>query len=338
MAEYSIVRAHAMLTKFLKPQVLEGLAVARNVSDLLTLLLPTEYGKYIERGKEASVASIKRIAEKVFEERVNKVLEDAPSGMKELIKAYLSKFDVENLLNIIKFIKAEIPPSDFVSEITKFHFLKLDAERLIEAQNVDSLFKMLTGTEYEIPKDVLELYSKYDSVLPIEFYFKKKYYTILFEKVKKIPREDQDKIIKFLKQDAEIENVFTVVSGTLYDYTHEILIPFIIPYHYKLSTNTLLQVVNAKNRKQILEMLSPYKKIVGLLLDRREGLAKVEKFRRLKKFVEGDLINAFISQAYLFYFVFFAEIELRDLYFVAVATQYNVPPEEKLAHLIAYMQ
>ncbi|MGQ4834127.1 MAG: V-type ATPase subunit [Candidatus Asgardarchaeia archaeon] len=338
MAEYSIVRAHAMLTKFLKPQVLEGLAVARSINDLLTLLLPTEYGKYIERGKEVTVVTIKRVFEKVFEERITKVLEDAPANVKKFIDAYLSKFDIENLLNIIKFKKAEIPPSEFLSEISRFYFLKLDLEKLVNAPNVDAIFKSLAGTDYEIPNDVLELYSKYDSILPIEFYFRKQYYTILFERIKKIPREDRERIMKFLKQDAEIENIFTVVSGTLYNYTPEIITPFIIPYYSKLSHNIFLQVTKTKNKKQIINLLSPYRKIVSLLLDRKDALAKVNKFRILREYIEKDLVNMFIEISYLFYFVFLAEIELRDLYFVAIATQYNVPPEEKLAYLISYTQ
>jgi len=335
MAEYPIVRAHGMMTELLPPNVLEGLAVARSLEDLLTLLLPTKYGKYIERGKAPSISSVKRIIDRVFEERVSVLIKGAPKKVQDFIIVYLSKFDIENIVNILKFKKAEIPTSEILEKISKFYFLRFDVEKMLEAKSVEEiLHKIARYTDYKIPDYVIELYRKYDSILPLEFYLKKKYFDLVFSELRELPRDDRERIEKILRLEADIENIFSATAGYLYKYSEEIAKIAFIPYTYKISMYSLKHVLSAKSNKEVLELLSPYKNVVNLILNRRETLARIEGYRIIKNRVRKDIVSTFIDIAFIYYFIILAEMEMRDLHFVTIATQFNVSPKEKIAHLI----
>lgn len=335
MSEYPIVRAHAMITKFLPPDILKGLAVARSLEDLLTLLFPTEYGKYIRREKVPSISSVKKIVDRVFEDRITTVLKDAPKKVQDFIATYLSKFDIENIINILKFKKAETPIHEILEKISRFYFLRINIEELLEAKNIEELLlKIMKYTGYKIPEHVIELYRKYDSILPLEFYLKRKYFDDVFLELMRLPRNSRRRIENVVRVEVDIENVFNATTSYLHRYSEEVIKIAFIPYPCKVNIHSLRRVISARSNKEVIELLAPYEKVVSLILDGKDGLAKVEGYRIIRSHIRRGITEGFIDIAFIYYFVVLAEIEMRDLHFVTIATQFNVPPKEKIAHLI----
>lgn len=333
MENYVITRAHAMFTRLLPPSVIEGLTAAKNLNDLATLLMPTEYGRELVRGKELTEKQFVDAFIRVFEKRVNVLLESAEGYLKDFVEAYFSKYVINIIVSIIRHKLTDTPLKIETIQIPfreRYKFIK----NLMETKKITEIVDVLKNTNYAISQEILNTVLKTNNTLLLEFYYKKMYYKNLLEKINKMPRTDRQVIKHILLSYIDIENIFTAVAPFLYEYTPEVVREFIIQPTYKIPMNVLDSILKAKTEKQIRDALFQYRSIVRHLLNRNETLAETEKYRYVKEQVIKQKLLAFVEPTYLFIYISLAEFEMIDLQFIVYATRFAIPPEDKLMHII----
>ncbi|MGQ4913615.1 MAG: V-type ATPase subunit [Candidatus Asgardarchaeia archaeon] len=333
MENYVITRAHAMYTKLLPKNVIEGLAAARSLSDIATLLMPTEYGKKLVRGKELTESELIQAFLNVFEDRVTILMQGSEGYLKEFIEAYFDKYVIDVISSIVKHKLTDTPielKELHIPFAERYNFVK----NLVAVKKIEEIQDILRGTPFELSSEIIDELKRTKNPLILDCFYKKRYYKNLLSKINKMPREDREIVRRIILTYVDVDNIFFAIAPFVYGYSKDIAKRCFIEPQYRVPLNMLMQVINAKSEKQIRDALEGYRFVVKHILEKNETLAEVEKYRYVKRNVLKQLLPAFISPTYLFCYITLAEFEFMDLRFIVYATRYTIPAAEKIAHLI----
>ncbi len=320
------------MTHLLTPQVINALANAKNLQEIMDTLTPTDYGRSLREQEQINAFTLEGIFKRKLMERCEHLLKTAPEEVVEFLLGYYRKFEIQNISRVLrsKISRAPIQPFEYAL-FPNERFSTVDIEGMTEASDAEEFIASLRKTHYSDVVNSLEWYRKYDSFLPIEFHLKKIYFGMLFQDLKRIPIDDREKVGRLIRTEVDIANCFTSIAASLYGYDKELIESLLIPFPLKLSLKTLRSVIERENPPEILDLLSPYSEVAKqLLLFKDEIAAQTEAFRLLRDEVIRNKTNAILDFTYVMSYLFLCEFECRDLTFIAVSLQYNIKPENYL--------
>ena len=333
MSNYLIVRTHAWMQELLSPEVMRLLIDAKNLSEIVAILTPTEYGEYIVL-QELNAENLKLAYNEVLSKRIARILGTAIEGNIDYFKAYLRKYEIENIIRILRFKVSETPRSEIEKYLFHFSVTKFDLEPLLTAENIDQAIVELEHTPYAFPEDILELYQEFNTTLPLESHLKKIYYLNLLDALKHLPAQDRSYIEGIIKSSVDIENCSIAIASFVYGYSPELVERLLIPYTRKISMANLRKTVYASRAEEILGYLSPYREIVKELLHKNDIIATILSRRQIRSLYRKMYVHIASSISYVLMYLSYSEDEWRDLSYLTFALQYNIPHEEKERYLI----
>ena len=333
MSTYLIVRTHTWMQNLLPPDIMRLLIDAKNLSEIVAILTPTEYGEFVVL-QNLTAENLKLAYNEVFSKRIARILHAAIEGNVEYFKAYLRKYEIENIIRILRFKVSGTARNEIEKYLFHFSVTNFNLEPLLTAETIDQAIAELEHTPYEFPEEVLSMYQEFNSTLPLESHLKKVYYLGLLEALKHLPSEDRGYIEEIIKSSVDIENCSTAVASLVYGYSPELIERLLIPYTQKVSMANLRKSVYATRPEEILEYLSPYRDIVEELLKKNDIIATILSRREIRKLYKKIYVKIASSISYVLMYLSYSEDEWHDLSYLTFALQYNIPREEKERYLI----
>ncbi len=326
MSKYLPVRAHGLKTRLLPKNIYDALLVASSIKDIVSTLSATEYGTKIEKREEITPDEFANTIKSVFVDRIN-LIAGIPtiSGIRDFILSFLKRYEIENIMRVLRGIKAGKSVEEIMSNLLNIKYGKIQLNLLIQSRSMDKAIEILNQHGYGISNEAVELYKKYDSLLPIEMDLIKGYYSDILRTLKSLPKNERAAIEKLLRMEADIENIFTAVSPYLYGYSQELVDTLLIPYTLKIPLEVFKKVSGIKNDREIMNLLSPYEEIIKLILSKDELKARIEANRLLYKLLEGQAISHSVGIPYVIYVIKMMEYEWKTLTYITYIVHYRQP-------------
>jgi len=328
LSTYLVARAHGLNTRLLPPNFFEALASVKKIREIINLLSPTEYSKYIEKGEEIDIESLYKVFAQVFSDRLRLIsIIPLSRDLAEFRDNIIMKYEIENVIKILLGLKAK---KDF-NEIEKYLIpglkSKINYNELYQERTVERAIQYLKTKGFRIGEKALELYTKYDTILPIEKELLRNNYKKLIEKASKLGRETKMLVKKLVGIESDIENIFTSTASLLYGYSTELIENLILPFPGKVDTKTFLAIVNSRNPREALEKLSMYNEITVPLLNKDEFKAKIASLKYLSSFLNSYKISSSMTPPYLLYLIRKMEYEYKYLIYISYSIYYGSKPE-----------
>lgn len=332
MPEYLIVRCHGLATHLLPSQVIEGLASSRNLQDFANMLGPTDYGERVRGLKKIDAHGLERIFNEELAKRYRRVIEAAPDNLKEFLKAYCRRLEVQAISRILrgKFsksppqeIKRTLPPLDGLSEI--------NLDKIVEAESVEKALELLKPSPYKEIIGSLDLCRKYRTSLPLELHLKRAYYTMVLDALQSLPGDDRERIRTLLGIEIDTANCFTALAPFLHGHSPELVKQLFIPYFFKLAPSKLEEIAEAKSPHTVAKLLATYRDLARALVEERdEVLAETVSLTILKKEAVRQMVVSSVAFTYVVCFLILCEVERRNLVFLAFSLEQNLEPKNYL--------
>ncbi|MCW3976226.1 MAG: V-type ATPase subunit [Candidatus Bathyarchaeota archaeon] len=335
MHTYLITRCHGLITHLLSPQIIESLSTTKTFQEILDILNPTDYGRNIREKDQIDAFKLENIFNKKLIDRCEYLLKVAPENIREFLITYYRKFEIQNIMRLFrgKISRVPIEISEYalfpVEDISRINF-----EVMAETGDAEEFILTLKNTPYGQVIKSIEWYRKYNSFLPIEFHLKQIYYNMVFQTLGCLPKEDKEKVSRLIRAHIDIENCFTIIASSVYNYDEELIESLLIPYPLRLSLPTLKKVIRTQSPQEILKLMSPYSEVLKHSLTKDETLAHTAALRLLLNEVMQQRIIDSMNFTYVMYYLFLCEFECRDLTFIAIAKHHNIEPGSYLVHKI----
>nr|NIQ05119.1 V-type ATPase subunit [Candidatus Korarchaeota archaeon]NIU84229.1 hypothetical protein [Candidatus Thorarchaeota archaeon]NIW13591.1 hypothetical protein [Candidatus Thorarchaeota archaeon]NIW51408.1 hypothetical protein [Candidatus Korarchaeota archaeon] len=285
--------------------------------------LQTDYRNIVRNLGNITADSLYGGYKEKFIAQCNLLQKHAGRGLKKFLTRYLEKYEVENLIKLIRRKETNRPVSK--REILELPFSKLPYSKLFQAENSTEIFNLLNGSPYELEEEVIDLYTDYSSLLPVEGYLWKKFYERVMKSVGKLP-DSGKKIREMLMMEIDIRNCFIAAGPPLYGYSPDLAEALLIRPPLKISLLDLKNFLHSKEPQEVLEG-RPYRLIRKLLLKGEEGKAEVEASRYIIGWLMEKKRMNFVSSLYVMLYLKLCEAEFKNLTTLTYGVKYNLPPE-----------
>lgn len=329
---YLVVRCHGLATRLLPGNVLEALASARAIQDLVSILTPTDYGRKIVGLERVDARTLEGAFKQVLAERFRYVVRLAPENLEGFLKAYARRLEVGNLSRLLRGKYSAAPPGEIRTWLTPLEGLSgLDYEALSEAESLEKALELLEGTPYEGLEGYVEPCRRYGSILPLEYALKGLYYEDLLRHAERLPPESRGAALALIGLEVDLANVFTSLAPLVYGYSEDLTVQLLIPFHRRAPGLKLMEAVKARTHQAALEALAPYSRIAEHIIAGRDDLAEVERLKLLRGEAMDAMHGAPIELPYVLGYLSLCELECRDLSLIAVAVEHGVNPKGYLS-------
>ncbi|MFQ5920398.1 MAG: V-type ATPase subunit [Nitrososphaerales archaeon] len=332
----------ALSLNFLSKDYILNLLRARDVGEIVKQLASTWYGPHIERA--ASLYKPPELVEVALNRHlvgVNKIaMEAAPFSGKSAIRAYLAKWDIQN----IELILSSKSLGKTITETEHFLVSSRNLPAGVSGGNIphDEIKILLSQPSVEAVVNQLVRYG-YGTVLmqrmgeyqknadlgPMMAALQGYYYAALLEALK-FYQGDEGVIRELIRAEIDKKNILSLLKAKETNLEKDVIVHHLIEGG-NIPTGQLGEMYTAKNVEELAGNLGTYYKL-------EEGFEHYKKTKSLTDFEAA--LDKFISETYfrrlktlplsigtIFYFVMQAERERENLRKIAYGKHYNMPAE-----------
>jgi ATP synthase A1 C subunit len=346
-------RFKAILPHLLPKEAYGPLVQARDLTDVLKLLEPTVYGAELAqvgattKGSAAFEVAINR----VLVRRLRLVQEAAPFAGKSLVRAYLRRWDIENLSLILsakaegrpiaetetQLISAREAPAGLVAGTMTLD----DLRQLLALPSLDAIVNQLVKFGYGgtlLP--LLEGYERTHDIFPLFSALQKEYYRSILESAKFF-QGDEWVIREFIRSEVDGKNLLLLLKGKDANVPVEVVVERWIDggtlgrerVQDLYTVRSVAELVSQLEGKfpALAEALPAYQDPAGMrsLVPFEIALTRERVVRELKRLRSFPL-----SICILFSFLLLAEMERADLRRIVYGKLYGVSADEVSRALI----
>ena len=325
---YLICRTHGYASKLLRKDLIRELATCRSLQQLAERLSDTEYGPRLKTAQ--TILDFEKALAEVFVGRLSALLELAPSKVKDFIKSYLRRYEIQNLVWIARMklggasedeIRRMLIPVKGVS--------KLDIELLIKAKNLSELIKAIKKSgAYLLPKEV-------ENVIDFEAELWRSYYAQIFKKLSRVPVSDRQDVKNLLGLELDLVNLKICMLSVVGKLDRRLVKKLLIDNPAGASRSKLIRLLSEGDEKIFLEHFPRYRSFLMSAASGDDWLPEVEKFRIVRRFAESRKVSKFVNFFYVLKYIMDSEAEYRDLRSIAIAVHHGIPPESRLRLLVS---
>jgi V/A-type H+/Na+-transporting ATPase subunit C len=346
-------RFKAILPTLLPKEAYTPLVQARDLTDTLKLLEPTLYGPELAQAAATAKGSA------VFEIAINRVLvrrlrlvqEAAPFAGRSLIRAYLRRFDIENLSLVLsakaegrainetesQLISARETPAGLVAGTMSLD----DLRQLLALPSLDAIVNQLVKFGYGgtlLP--LLEGYERTHDIFPLLSALQKEYYRNILESAKFF-QGDEWVIREFVRSEVDTKNLLLMLKGKDAGVPVEVVLERFIDGG-SIARDRVADLYNVRSVPELVaqlegrfpalaEALPAYQDAEGMrsLVPFEIALTRERVVRELKRLRSFPL-----SISILFSFLLLSEMERADLRRIVYGKLYGVSPDEVARSLI----
>jgi V/A-type H+-transporting ATPase subunit C len=335
----SFGRLQSISINFLKPEFLENLLKANDVSEMIKLLESTWYGEEIK--KAASVYHGPSLLEIVINHHlveINKIiLEAAPFNGKNAVRAYLSKWDLYNIELILssKMMGRTITETESLlvsnrnvpAGISAGNIPHDEIKIILSESGVEGVVNRLAKYGYgvELMKH-LDEFQKTGDLGPMMSALHESYYQKLLESLKFF-QGDEGTIRELIRAQIDKKNVLNLMKAKDSGIEKEMVARHLVEGG-QISSKELLDIYEVKDVAEI----------IGKIESRFNLTEALEHYKTSKSLIDFEIaISQFINTTYvkklknialsigtIFYFIFNAENEHENLKRITYGKRYNL--------------
>ena len=325
MITYLICKCHVYESKLLPKRLILELASVSKLEDFVGILSATIYGQRISEAK--NVWDVEATLTEIFIDRLSTLLKISPENVKEFLIQYYRRFEVQNMVRIMRMKLAHEPIEPIEELIIPSEKLGgMDLDPFMKARDLNEFMSLLAGTTY---KRISEM--KIENPLILESMFRWIYYRGVFDKVSRIPRDDRSDVMEILGIELDLHNLRVWMLPILYGYDRKLAESLLIDNPAGKSKRLLMEL---RSVKEFLEEFPRYRGFIEALIRREEWRAEIEYFKILKDEVDKRRISKYVNFFYVLKYILDCEVEYRNLRSIAISIHYNLPMDVRRSLLI----
>jgi V/A-type H+/Na+-transporting ATPase subunit C len=346
-------RFKAILPTLLPKDAYPPLVQARDLTDALKLLEPTVYGpELVQAGATARGAAVFEVAiNRVLVRRLRLVQDAAPFAGKSLIRAYLRRWDIENISLILsaksegrtlaetesQLISSRETPAGLVAGPMTLD----DLRQVLALPTLDAVVNQLVKFGYGgtlLP--LLDGYQRTHDIFPLLSALQKEYYRNILESAKFF-QGDEWVVREFVRSEIDGKNVLLLLKGKDANVPVEVVLERFIDGG-SIARDRIADLYNVRSVAELVgqlearfpaltEALPSYQAASGMrsLVPFEIALTRERVVRELKRLRSFPL-----SICILFSFLLLSEMERADLRRIVYGKLYGVSADEVSRSLI----
>ena len=335
----SFGRLQSISINFLKPDFLENLLKANDVSEMIKLLESTWYGQEIK--KAASVYQGPALLEVVLNRHlveINKIiLEAAPFNGKNAVRAYLSKWDLYNIELILssKMMGRAITETESMlvssrnvpAGIAAGNIPHDDIKIILSESGVEGVVNKLAKYGYgvELMKH-LDEFQKTGDLGPMMSALHESYYQKLLESLKFF-QGDEGSIRELIRAEIDKKNVLNLMKAKESGIEKEMVARHLVEGG-QISSKELLDIYEVKDVAEIIGKIESRFKLTEALELYKTSKSLIDFEISITQFINTTYVkklkNIALSIGTIFYFIFNAENEHDNLKRITYGKRYNL--------------
>ena len=335
----SFGRLQSISINFLKPDFLETLLKANDVSEMIKLLESTWYGEEIK--KAASVYQGPALLEVVLNRHlveINKIiLEAAPFNGKNAVRAYLSKWDLYNIELILssKMMGRAITETESMlvssrnvpAGIAAGNIPHDDIKIILSESGVEGVVNKLAKYGYgvELMKH-LDEFQKTGDLGPMMSALHESYYQKLLESLKFF-QGDEGSIRELIRAEIDKKNVLNLMKAKESGIEKEMVARHLVEGG-QISSKELLDIYEVKDVTEIIGKIDSRFKLTEALELYKTSKSLIDFEISITQFINTTYVkklkNIALSIGTIFYFIFNAENEHDNLKRITYGKRYNL--------------
>lgn len=312
---------------------LERLAECKSLEEFASELKETVYG---EKLAKVTLPYTSKVFERVFRESLievsTKIVQNSPETVSPFIKAYLLKFELENIKTILRAASVGLPYDEITSKIY------LPVEAFLKRQDI--ILKAAMAIQVKSVVDVLKttIYGpllvaglrKYEETGSTKFFdilLDRMFYEHFGERFKALPKKEQKNVFFYVSREIDKFNILTILRAKILGYDPHWIRVAILRDYYNVTEQIIEALLMADNFDSALSIIkqSYYKDFIARAETPEESISAAEKafrrdmFEHAKRTVVGDPFNVGTPLAFLVR----KEIELDNLTAISLGIEYN---------------
>lgn len=265
------VKIKAMKGKLLTAAQYGGLIGCESVSEVAEYL--KQNSVYSDIYKVANETGIHRGAMEMYLTDTNvddyeKLYRFCGKEERKLLDLIFSLYEINAIVKVARSLYTKQTTSEELGDFLKRH-IDIDTEKLSKAENMENLVELLVNTEYYKPlKALLDNPSYKDvSIFDVEMTLNIVYYKKIMDFAKKIKNKSERELFtRFYGSIIDILNINCVYRCRFnFNIESEYIYGYIIPYHFRISSDTVISMARAESRRALIEQIkqTPYANLIG---------------------------------------------------------------------------
>jgi V/A-type H+-transporting ATPase subunit C len=331
--EYVNARVSSRSSKLLPLNIFNELLTYKSLKNLIDYLKGTWYNEYISRMKNENLDSFLDVLKEAFSDEIEKVVRFSGKEIGRILKAYLSRWDLYNILTIIRGKFSKFKNEEILEGIMPFGTItKLEINELLnvnEAYEVlDKLASMGIKLPFEINTQLNKLLREGD-LRSAEFYLYKEFYRKVLLSLSDM--EGIEPLKKIIGFHIDLRNIISILLLL----SEGVKIPKIeFIGGGNLKREDLEKLANSENYEEALNFLKGT--IYGEIIKDEKDLVKIE--RKIESYIYKytyHLKNSnFLDIGPILSYVSRLEVEIMNLRIIAISIEREIPRDETENYLI----
>ena len=314
----------------------KNLIQSQGFNGFVEYLKPTPYGKYLDESIN-SYDGLTRIYHKNILNDYIKLIDNISINHKPLVHHLYQKYELENIKVVLRTIcyeKSKKETFGLLFPLNKYQTVSID--RLIDAKDLLDFINRLKGTWYYDPLDNSAYrFEKEGETLPLEIALDLRYYAKLWEIVSSLKRDDKKNAKFLIGIQLDALNILWIIRfKENYHFSPEEILNYSLNNGSFISPKKRKKLAYSIDQRNIINNLNgtPYNKILRETDDPEIAYAVLLQyiFYQAKK---NWIANPFQIGIILDY-LFFKEIEVRNLITITEARKIGLPTEKMNGYLI----
>jgi len=340
VSEYAYVyaRIRARMGDILSKERLRTLVDAENKDDFLSSLMDTPYKDKLMNATPKDLRNIEKALKEELIDQYLMVIKSTRGEIREFFEEIFRKVEVENLKTVLR---AKAATSITTGETPLFlpveSFFGRKISELMEVESVESVAKQLENPYKRVLKDEFPGYEKSKKVLILENALDKEIFGAIWRRTERLRAEDREIVRRIIGTEFDIANLLTLLRCKSDGVEEKEMREYFIPYVYAFDFDSVeaRASISAEDVSSAIRLLpsSPYKRELTKALPSYEEKRSLIPFENaLRKFflrtIKNTLRNYPVNIGTIIGFLYLKEIEVKNLYAIAVCKENGIPPEE----------
>lgn len=254
----------------------------------------------------------------------------------EVIEFYFVRREIEFLKREIHYIytqekrKPDLTDSGGYSEFFAKR-TKINIDMIKNASSLQDCLEACAGTKYEKPLErAINLNSDFFSLgmLLDEYYYRTLWNVINTS----VPKSEREALKKLIGSSVDMLNIMWIYRGKKYfKFNEEIIFAYLLPVRYRLTAETIRELVNAKDTDEFLSVSTPYD---GLFEGVYDGLFTEENYLHMMYKISKNVFRLqTASLAAVMAYAKLREYEIWEITTIIEGVRYGKSPELIRKHI-----
>lgn len=261
LARYAFTnsRVRALLASLLSEQDLNSLVTARDIDEAIEILNGTDYRKLIAGFR--SLNDLRELERRLRENSIQihkRILKSLSGPPKEVVSLLLSRYEIEDLKNILRlwYAHGSLADRDVLNKEQICYTLPV--EKLLSAETIEEIIILLDHSPYR--QALLagrDKFKEKGTLFYLEIALDHDYYQRLWDKINALDVIDRKRAGKLLGIEVDIENISCLLRlKQYYKLSLAELISCLLPGGYRVTTPIVKDFYHSSDIKVLLKNLS----------------------------------------------------------------------------------